>query len=72
MICRILYNSRTSVWFVICENFKEIDCCTKLSREVGVWNRREKLILWCSGKMEIIVDFIGKCAFLEELDCKRI
>ena len=72
MICRTLYNSRTGVWFIICENFNEIECCTKLSIEVGVWDRREELILWCSGKMENIVVFIGKCAILEELDIKRI
>ena len=72
MNCRILYNSRTGVWFIICENVNEIESCTKLSREVGVWDRREELILWCRGKMEIIVVFIGKCAILEEIGFKRI
>ena len=57
MICRILYNSRTIVWFIVSENFDKIENCTKLSREVSVWNCREKLVLWCSSKMKVIIVF---------------
>ena len=67
MICRVLYNSRTGVWFIISENLNKIKNCTKLSREVGVRNCRKKLILWCSSEMQIIVVLYWKMS-----DFKRV
>ena len=60
MVCRVLYNYRTSVWFVICETYSKIEFCTKFSAEISVWNCREQLVLWCSRKMDDIVMFYGK------------
>ena len=57
IICRVLYNCRTSVWFIICEIFNKVECCTKFSGEVKMWNCREELILWCSREMDVVVMF---------------
>ena len=55
---------RVAIWFVeFCirvaqvsglssvKNLYKVECCTEFSREVGVWNHRKELILWCSLKM---------------------
>ena len=76
-ICRVLYNGRTSVWFIICENFNKIECCTKVISEISVWNCRKELDLWCSCKMRVVVVFhwkickLGRDGFQTHL-CFRI
>ena len=69
MVCRFLYDGRTCVLFIICENFNKTECCTKISGQMSVWNCRKKLVLWCSCETKVVIVFYWKMC-LEELGFK--
>ena len=47
MFGSVLNDSCTDVWRFICKDFDEIEFCTKLGSEIGVWYCREEVVLWC-------------------------
>ena len=50
----VLNNSCTNVLLLICENFNEIEFCTKLGCKISVWYCGEQVVFWCGCKMKII------------------
>ena len=64
IICRILYNGSTRIWFIVCKNFYEIECSTNFCRKVSMRYCRKKMIVWCCSEMEVVVVFRKKMSNL--------